>query len=108
MPGVTAYVASRTLTAAPGQGVEVIADAGTFVRALKSQPGKDIMIMSGGSLATSLLHAGVIDEIGFNVHPVLLGAGVPAFLDTGGRVRLELAECRPLDGGCVLVRYHVR
>jgi dihydrofolate reductase len=108
-PGISAYVMSRTLTKPPAPGIELVkTDAGEFVRALKSRPGKDIIVMSGGNLATSLLRAGVIDEIGFNIHPVLLGAGVPAFLDTGDRVTLELKECRALDGGCVLVTYRVK
>jgi riboflavin biosynthesis pyrimidine reductase len=64
--------------------------------------------MSGGNFATSLLQAGVIDEIGLNIHPVLLGSGVPAFLDPGKRVKLELTECRQLDGGCVMVTYRVK
>lgn len=108
MPGVKGYVFSRTLTTAPAGAELVSSDAGEFVRALKAQPGKDIVVMSGGNLATSLLQAGVIDEIGFNVHPVLLGAGTPAFLDPGSRVNLELSECRALDGGCVLVTYRVK
>lgn len=108
MPGVKSYVFSRTMTQAPA-GVELVStDAGGFVRALKSQPGKDIIVMSGGNLASSLLREGVIDEIGLNVHPVLLGSGTPAFLDAGARVKLELKESRPLDGGCVLVVYRVR
>lgn len=107
--GVKAYVMSRTLRKSPAKGVELVStDAGEFVRALKSQPGKDIIVMSGGNLATSLLRAGVIDEIGFNIHPVLLGAGVPAFLDAANRINLELSECRALDGGCVLVTYRVK
>jgi len=112
MPGVTinkTYVFSRTLKAVTGKGTELVtSDAGEFVRKLKAQPGKDIIVMSGGNFATSLLQAGVIDEIGLNVHPVLLGAGVPAFLDPGARVKLELTECRELDGGCVLVIYRVK
>jgi dihydrofolate reductase len=108
MPGVKAFIFSRTLTKAP-EGAELVSsDAGEFVRALKTQPGKDIIVMSGGTLATALLQAGVIDEIGFNVHPVLLGAGTPAFLDPGERVKLELLECRTLDGGCVFVNYRVK
>ena len=108
MPGVNAYIFSRTLTKDP-KGAELVStDAGDFVRALKAQPGKDIIVMSGGNLAASLLQAGVIDEIGFNVHPVLLGAGTPAFLDPGLRVKLELFECRALDGGCVFVNYRVK
>lgn len=112
MPGVKisgTYVFSRTLTAVGGKDTHLVNDnAGDFVRALKSQPGKSIMVMSGGNLAASLLKEGVIDEIGLNVHPILLGGGVPAFVDPGARVKLELAECRPLDGGCVFVNYRVR
>jgi dihydrofolate reductase len=109
MPGVKAYLFSRTLKQVPDKGVELVSgDAGAFVRKLKTQPGKDIIVMSGGNFATSLLQAGVIDEIGFNVHPVLLGSGTPAFLDPGARVKLELSECRSLDGGCVLMTYRVK
>ena len=103
------YLFSRTLTKAPRKGVELVtSDAGGFVRALKQQPGKDILVMSGGNLATSLFEAGVIDEVGLNIHPLLLGSGAPAFLDPGARVKLELTECRGLDGGCVLVTYRVK
>lgn len=110
MPGVKGYVCSRTLTSIPeGSDVELVReDAGTFVRRLKSQPGKDIVVMSGGNLARSLLEVGVIDEIGLNVHPLLLGGGAPAFLSGASRIRLELSECRTLDGGCVLLTYRVR
>src|SRR6266567_4406217 len=70
-PGVKYYVLSRTL--GPQPGVEVVSrDAAEFMRELKSQPGKDICLMGGGELANSLFEAGVIDEIGFNIHPVLL------------------------------------
>ena len=111
MPGVKvkSYVFSRTLASIDDKDTELVkTDAGAFVRTLKAQPGKDILVMSGGNLATSLLKEGVIDEIGLNIHPVLLGGGVPAFLDPGMRVRLELTECRQLDGGCVMVNYRVR
>ena len=109
MNGVTSYLFSRTLKKAPGKGVELVStDAGEFVRALKSKPGKDIIVMSGGNLAASLFRAGVIDEVGFNIHPVLLGAGVPALLDSGADIKLELIECKPLSGGCVLVNYRVK
>jgi dihydrofolate reductase len=110
MPGVKAYVFSRTLTSVPhDSGVELVREeAGTFVRNLKSRPGKDIIVMSGGHFASALIDAGVVDEVGFNVHPVLLGGGIPAFVGTGTRVALELKECRTLDGGCVLVTYKIR
>ena len=111
MPGVKvkSYVFSRTLTSIAEKDTELVTtDAGAFVRKLKAQAGKDIIVMSGGNLATSLLKEGVIDEIGMNIHPVLLGGGVPAFLDPGMRINLELTETRQLDGGCVLVNYRVK
>jgi len=111
MPGVTidrTYVFSRTLTSVSGKNTELVTtDAGDFVRALKQKPGKDIVVMSGGNFAASLLQAGVIDEVGLNIHPVLLGAGIPAFQDPGKRIKLTLTETRQLDGGCVFVNYRV-
>jgi hypothetical protein len=43
-----------------------------------------------------------------NIHPILLGSGIPTFRDIGRRVALTLVEARTLDGGCVLARYAVR
>ena len=108
MKGVKSYLFSRTLTTSPARGVELVReDAGGFVRALKAAPGKDIVVMSGGNLAASLFAAGVVDEVGLNVHPLLLGSGVPAFVDPGVRVPLAFEECRQIDGGCVMLRYRV-
>ena len=106
--GITTYLFSRTLRDAP-PGVHLVSDdAGDFVRALKSRPGGGICVMGGGELGASLLAAGVVDEVGLNVHPVLLGAGVPLFRDTGRRIALDLVESRVIDGGCVLANYRVR
>src|SRR5262245_27274577 len=108
-PKVKGYVFSKTLTSLGEGAAELVSeDAGTFVRALKQQPGKDMIVMSGGSLARSLFQAGVIDEVGLNIHPLLLGSGVPAFVDAGVRIALQLVQCRTLDGGCVLVEYRVK
>ena len=107
--GVKSYVFSRTLKSISDKKAELVtSDAGEFVRTLKAGPGKDIIVMSGGNFAASLLKAGVVDEVGLNIHPVLLGAGPPAFLDAGARINLELTECRQLEGGCVFVRYAVK
>lgn len=101
-------VFSRTLTAADAPGVELVGgDAVAFVRDLKQQPGGGIVLMGGGELAASLLAADLVDRVGLNVHPILLGAGVPAFPDPGRRTALTLSECRPIDGGCILAIYEV-
>jgi len=108
VPAIRTYVFSRTLPPTGEPGVEVVTDdAGAFVRNLKQQSGKDICLMGGGELAQSLLNAGVVDKVGLNIHPVLLGTGIPAFRDPGHRVSLRLTECRRLDGGCILADYEV-
>jgi dihydrofolate reductase len=107
--GVKTYVFSRTLTQAPGAGVTLVrGDAAAFVRKLKKQAGKDICLMGGGELARSLFEADLIDEIGFNIHPVLLGSGIPLFHPMRRQINLELLECKTFKNGCVLVTYRVK
>ena len=50
----------------------------------------------------------VIDEIGFNIHPVLLGSGIPLFHSMQHQLDLELLECSTFKNGCVLVTYRVK
>jgi len=102
-------VFSRTLAAPEGPDITIIAtDAGEFVRRLKQQDGKDICLMGRGELAKSLFEAAVIDEIGFNIHPLLLGSGIPLFHEMSRQIDLELLECRTFSNGCVLVKYRVK
>lgn len=106
---IATYLFSRTLKQSPDPGVQLVTgEAGAFVENLKRKRGKGICLMGGGELARSLFQAGVVDEVGVNVHPVLLGSGVPLFPEIGRRVNLELLESRVLEGGCVLASYRVR
>jgi dihydrofolate reductase len=106
-PGVHNYVFSRTLQLEediPNLTI-VRADAPAFVRELKQQPGKDICVMGGGKLARSLFAAQLIDEVGLNVHPILLGGGIAMFPPPGRRSSWQLSEARPLQGDCFYLRY---
>jgi len=106
--GMKTYLFSRTLTESPEAGVTLVAGDGVdFVRRLKSEPGKDIVILGGGALGASLLEGGVVDEVGFNIHPVLIGSGVPALPPMARQVDLELVSCEPFKNGCVNVVYKV-
>ena len=106
--GMRTFVFSRTLKSIDVQGVELVRDnAAAVVRDLKAGEGKGICMMGGGDLARSLFAADLIDEVGLNVHPVLLGAGIPFFTDAGRRVPLELISSRCIAGGCVYSTYRV-
>lgn len=107
MKGITSYVFSGTMRDAP-EGVELVReDAVGFVRKLKSRPGGDIILMGGSELGTALIEGGLVDEIGVTIQPLLLGGGTPLFRPMNRRVELELIEARPIQHGCVLVRYNV-
>jgi dihydrofolate reductase len=108
-PGVHNYVFSKTLPASKEESVEIISgDAAEFIRNLKKQPGKGICVMGGGELARSLFEAGVIDEVTLNIHPVLLGSGIPLFPPMQTQVDMNLEECRTLRTGCVCLTYRVK
>lgn len=108
-PGIKTYVFSRTMKESADKSVEIVSsDAVEFVRDLKNQEGKEICIMGGGDFAKTLLEAGLIDEIGFNIHPVLLGSGIPLFYEMSRQIDLELIECKPFKNGCVAVTYRVK
>jgi dihydrofolate reductase len=111
-PGMKNYVFSRTLKQSPkekAKDLEIISeDAAEFVRRLKAQEGKDICVMGGGLLAKSLFEADLIDEIGFNIHPVLLGSGIPVFHEMDHQIDLDLLDCKVLKNGCVVVTYRVK
>jgi dihydrofolate reductase len=109
-PGMKSYVFSSTLKQESHPDVTIIPrdDAAGFVRSLKNEPGKDICLMGGGELAQSFFEAGLIDEIGLNIHPVLLGSGVPVFHAMSRQSNLELLESQTFKNGCVYVRYRVK
>jgi dihydrofolate reductase len=107
--GVQTYIFSRTLEKLPDPRAHLVRDdAATFVRDLKKRPGRDICLMGGGELARSLFEADLIDEVGLNIHPVLLGGGIPMFPAPGPRVSLKLLDSRVLSGGCVLANFRVQ
>ena len=105
--GTKSYVCSRTLKKIPGKKAELAPDAVSLVKRLKSEEGKDIIVMGGSEIGKSLFEAGLIDEFGVNIHPVLLGSGIPLFREMQRRVELELLECKQLETGCVFLNYRV-
>lgn len=107
--GIQTYVFSRTLTTLPDPRARLVKDDATaFVRDLKKQTGRGICVMGGGELARSLFAADLVDEVGLNIHPILLGGGIPMFPAPGPRVSLKLLSSRVLSGGCVLANFRVQ
>lgn len=107
-PGIRSYVFSRTLRPEDCPGTTLSDDAVGEVTRLRGEPGKDIALFGGGELFRSLLAAGLVDEIGVSVVPVLLGGGVPLLPSPADRARLELKTHRLYEkSGIVALEYAI-
>ncbi|MEJ5946750.1 dihydrofolate reductase family protein [Pseudokineococcus basanitobsidens] len=100
-------VYSRTLTAVDTGRTELVRDLDADdVAARKASADRDLSI-GGAGLAAVALRAGLVDEVGLVVHPVVVGGGTAA-LPPGVRLTLDLVEERRLTRGAVYLRYRVR
>ncbi|MEW6734249.1 MAG: dihydrofolate reductase family protein [Acidobacteriota bacterium] len=107
-PGKQTYVFSRSVEIEPVDGVKQVAgDVVKFVSDLKNGDGAGICVMGGGELARSLFEGDLIDEVGINIHPVLLGSGIPMFIPISAQKNLELIECKKLKNSCIYLLYRV-
>jgi len=108
MPGMKAYVFSRTLRQADCPGVTVSDDPRKTLVPLRAKPGKDIWLFGGGSLFGSLLELRMVDRVEVAIIPVILGDGLPLLIHPGKMAKLKLAHHRLYEKtGTVLLEYVV-
>lgn len=75
------------------------------LRQMKQQPGKDMHAVGGATLVSSLMSAGLVDELRLVVHPIVLGGGKAMFKDVKERHALRLLETKPLKSDLVRLTY---
>lgn len=103
------YVFSRTMRESPNPRVKLVSeDALGVVKRLKEQEGRDIYLCGGGTFATQLLDAGLVDEVLIKLNPVLLGTGIGLTPRLRAVTNLELLSTKVYRGGVVLLQYAVR
>jgi dihydrofolate reductase len=109
MNAIPKYVVSTTLAdASAWRNSTLIKDnIVEQVRALKQQPGKNILIDGSSVLIHTLAQNDLVDEYHLMVYPLVLGGGKKLFADGAPRT-LRLDEARPLPTGVVLMRYVVK
>ena len=99
-------VVSSTLQTVSWKNTRIVRDL-KDVRALKEAAGGDMHAVGGATLVSSLMNAGLVDEIRLVVQPIVLGTGKPLFEDVKERHALTLLIAKPLDAGAVSLRYSV-
>ncbi|WP_436535274.1 dihydrofolate reductase family protein [Actinoplanes sp. HUAS TT8] len=75
------------------------------VTALKSQPGADLLLTGGATLAAALSELGLIDEYHVAVHPVVLGGGLRLFGEPKQRLNLKTTGSQLLDTQITVTSY---
>jgi dihydrofolate reductase len=76
-------------------------DLAEEIKKLKSQEGKPILALGGAGFMRSLIATGLIDEYHLNMHPVVLGAGMPIFTSVQLPMDMKLVEAKSFPGGIV-------
>jgi len=108
MPGMKAYVFSKTLRQEDCPGVTVADDPESVVADLRLSPGKDIWLFGGGELFGSMLDAGLVDGVEVAVIPILLGGGIPLLPPPADGAVLTLTEHRLYPKSGIMLLEYVR
>src|SRR5687768_16739687 len=99
------YVVSRTLEKPIWRNTTVIRDnVIESVRALKAQPGKNILTDGSSQLVHALLAADLVDELHLLVYPLTLGSG-KRLLPNGVNATFKLKSATPFPSGVVALDY---
>jgi dihydrofolate reductase len=108
MNAIPKYVVSRTLTEndlswnttlLPGD--RALAE----IAALRERPGGDLVSWGSASLVTSLLAAGLVDELNLMIEPIVLGGGKRIFPEDGAARPLELVSSVTANTGVQVCTY---
>jgi dihydrofolate reductase len=97
-------VVSRKVMEVAWKNSRVISDL-EEIRTLKQGPGKDIHVVGGATLVSSMMNLGLIDEIHLMINPVLLGGGKALFKNVKERHALKLVSAKPFKSGKVSLIY---
>ena len=99
------YVVSKTLDKPIWRNTTIIrGDVVEAVRALKAQPGKNILTDGSSQLVHTLLAADLVDELHLLLYPLAVGGGKRLFPD-GAHTRFTLAAATPYPTGVVDLHY---
>src|SRR3954468_14428537 len=99
------YVVSKTLDKPTWRNTTIIRDnVIESIRALKAQPGKNILTDGSSQLVHAMLEADLVDELHLLLYPVTLGKG-KRLLPEGVHATFNLTSATPYPSGVVGLHY---
>lgn len=100
------YVASTTLKDPEWANTSVLeTDVASAVRKLKEREGGELQVHGSGKLVRFLLDNDLVDRLTLLVFPVIVGAGLRLFPDSGIATGLALDESRTTGSGVTISVY---
>ncbi|EFM11078.1 bifunctional deaminase-reductase domain protein [Paenibacillus curdlanolyticus YK9] len=96
-------------SAADIPGVKVVRSPEEALSHLHEQGHQTALISGGADIHNSFLGQGLVDEVIFNVAPVMEGKGLNLLIDSDQYQfkQVQLLDCKPLGGGIVQLRYAI-
>jgi len=99
-------VSRQRLTFTWRNSEQISGDLVAAVTALKNEPGKSDIAMSGSvSIVRQLLAAGLLDELHLLVHPIAMGAGIRLFDENERPIPLKLISSATFKTGVLNLVY---
>jgi dihydrofolate reductase len=77
------------------------------INEIKQQEGKEILLFGSPTATHSLMLQNLIDGYWLFVSPVILGQGIPLFVDSKDKIKLKLLSTSQLTSGVIELNYTV-
>jgi dihydrofolate reductase len=77
------------------------------INEIKQQPGNDILLFGSPTATHSLMQLNLIDGYWLFVNPIILGQGIPLFVDIKDKIKLKLLDTRRFTCGVTELSYTV-
>lgn len=101
-------VLSKTMEAGGLDNTEIISDnLSNRINEIKQQAGEDILLFGSPTATRSLIQQNLIDGYWLFVNPIILGQGIPLFVDVKDKIKLKLLTARQFTSGVTELNYTV-
>ena len=99
------YVLSRTLERVEWPNASVLEGGVEAIAGLKRQPGGDLLLWGGPTVAAAAIEADLVDELHLVTHPVIAGRGKTLFAGIVAPHRVHHLSTETFPSGVVQVKY---
>ena len=101
-------VLSKTMKDAELTNTTIISDnLSDRISEIKQQAGEDILLFGSPTATHSLIQQNLIDGYWLFVNPIILGQGIPLFVDINDKIKLKLLTTRQFTSGVTELNYIV-